>query len=86
MPALLRTICTSIVSGSKVQAVSMLKGDLPLPWEEGLSKQQRQQLGLFKDPIMQLLQRDPGERSDMLTFRNACNKLFAAATSAPGDN
>ena len=64
----------------------MLKGELPLPWEEGISKQQQQQLGLFKNPIMQLLHRDPAKRSDMMMFHNACNKLFAAATSAPDDN
>ena len=64
----------------------MLMGDIPLPWDEGLSRQQNQQLGLFKDPVMQLLQRDPAKRSDMLTFHAACKNLFASASNTGSAN
>ena len=68
-----------------VQVVSMLKGDLPLPWEVGLSKKQERQLGTSKDAVMQLLQRDPAKRSDMPTFQAACRNLILGTVSKASD-
>ena len=56
----------------------MLKGDSPLPWEGCISEQHRQQLGSLQEHVLNLLHRDPAQRSDMATFHRSCTKLFAS--------
>ena len=56
----------------------MLKGELPLPWEGGLS---RRQVGPFREPLLKLLHRDPAQRADMASFHHACTRLFTEQPS-----
>lgn len=64
-----------------VQAVEMLRGDRPLPWEGELSAQHAQRLGALKQPVLQLLQRDPALRPSMHDFQAACAQLFASPSA-----
>lgn len=57
----------------------MLKGDLLLPWEGGLSTRHAQQLGAFKRPVLHLLRRDACQRLDLRSFSTACTELFATS-------
>eukprot|EP00892_Ulva_mutabilis_P006269 jgi/Ulvmu1/4013/UM188_0003.1 len=66
-----------LVTDGAAKVVSMLRGELPLPWEGDLSAQHTQQLGPFQDPVLQLLRRDPAQRADMLSFHRACTSMFA---------
>ena len=58
-----------------------LRGDLPLPWEGELSAAVQRQLGVFKGPVLQLLERNPARRVSMRRFHITCTKLFAARTT-----
>lgn len=64
-----------------VQAVEMLRGDRPLPWEGQLSAQHAQRLGAFKQPVLQLLHRDPARRPSMHDFHAACTQLFVSPSA-----
>jgi hypothetical protein len=53
-----------------------------LPWEGGgVTPAIRRRLGIFKDPIISLLSRDPGERPSMSEFCESCNRVLAGTTS-----
>lgn len=48
-----------------------------LPWEGGrLAAQDRRKLGMFRKPILKLLQRDPAQRATARDFCNECCNLF----------
>lgn len=66
-----------------VQVVARLKGDLPLPWEEELSPLVVRQLGVYKEPVMLLLQRHPSNRISMDRFDALCSKAFSGQSADP---
>ena len=63
-----------------MQVVSRLLG-LPLPWEQELSPVVARQLGVFRGPVMQLLQREPSDRMSMDCFHTLCSKVFSGQTA-----
>lgn len=60
-----------------VQVVTMLRGGAALPWEGGLSKRHKRQLGPLLGPVERLLHRDPAQRADMARFHQECTRLFS---------
>ena len=64
-----------------VQVLHRLLGNLPLPWEGELSADVQRHLGMFKGPVLQLLEREPSRRATMHRFHQACTKLFAERTT-----
>ena len=63
--------------------MAQLRGELPLPWEGALSAQLRDKLGVFKEPVLQLLQRDPARRASMQYFSGMCRTMFMIPPSQP---
>lgn len=61
-----------------MQVLKRLRGDVPLPWEEGLSAEAHKQLGLLKGPVLGLLQRDTASRGNVKDFHQACMQMFAS--------
>ena len=64
-----------------VQVIAQLRGELPLPWEQDTDEGNRNKLGAFKGPVLQLLQRDPARRVSMRRFHDVCSRLFASRTA-----
>ena len=60
-----------------MQVLARLAGELPLPWEEQLSPVMAHQLGVFKGPVLQLLEREPSARISMERFKNLCRTAVA---------
>ena len=61
---------------------AQLRGDALLPWEGArLDAAVEQKLGVFRDPVLALLRREPGQRATMHAFCCACLAIFAATTS-----
>lgn len=66
--------------------VAQLRGQQELPWEgERLRSHPavRKRLGVFKNPVLALLHRDPVRRASMEDFCGACNSLFSGAIPLP---
>jgi hypothetical protein len=58
------------------------KGNELLPWEgHRLTPATRQQLGIFKDTLLNLLHRDPARRPSMKEFCRSCNRVLSGSTS-----
>lgn len=58
------------------------KGTAKLPWERTpLDTDIRQQLGVFRKVVLQLLDRNPGSRPSMQDFCAACERVFAQTQS-----
>ena len=59
----------------------MLGGQEALPWEGELSAEKQRKLGVFRGPVLQLLQRDPGRRSSLEAFHASCtrDRLFSSS-------
>lgn len=56
--------------------------DQTLPWEDGrLTPKDMRRLGVFRKPIMQLLQRDPNHRASALQFCKQMSKIFNATAA-----
>ena len=73
--------CTTFITDVVMQVVARLKGDLPLPWEEELSPLVVRQLGVYKAPVMHLLQRHPSDRISMDHFDALCSKAFSGLSA-----
>lgn len=62
--------------------IEKLLGKQPLPWEEGqLTAAQRSRLGVFRRPVVQLLERDPSRRPSLQQFCDMCTSIFSATTT-----
>eukprot|EP00892_Ulva_mutabilis_P004445 jgi/Ulvmu1/2372/UM130_0003.1 len=70
----------NMLSDGRAKVVQRLQGKLPLPWEGSLTADIQARLGVFKKPVLQLLQRDPAQRSTMRKFHDTC----AALSAGPG--
>ena len=46
-----------------------------------MSTVDRRKLGAFREPILQLLNRDPSKRPSMPDFYNQCNSVFSSSTT-----
>lgn len=57
-----------------VQAIAKLLGDRALPWE-ALHPSDREKLGEFRAPVLELLRRDPSRRPSMASFYHTCRLL-----------
>eukprot|EP00892_Ulva_mutabilis_P011411 jgi/Ulvmu1/8642/UM046_0047.1 len=67
---------------SKDDVIAQLLGKQALPWEEGqLSAAQRSRLGVFRRPVLQLLERDPVRRPSLQQFCDMCTSIFSATTT-----
>ena len=73
--------CATLKTVLYVQVVARLLGELPLPWEEELSSLVVRQLGVFRGPVMQLLQREPSDRISMDRFHALCSKVFSGQST-----
>eukprot|EP00892_Ulva_mutabilis_P004443 jgi/Ulvmu1/2370/UM130_0001.1 len=71
----------NLLSDGRGRVMQRLRGDLPLPWEGELSPEVRRHLGAFEDPILKLLQREPGQRISMREFHVSCTNIFATRTT-----
>lgn len=66
---------------SPLQVKARLLGQTHLPWESQLRPDTKQKLGAFREPVLQLLQRDPSQRMPMHDFHAACIRVFAQQTT-----
>jgi hypothetical protein len=67
----------------KVQKIDELLGKSPLPWEKDrLAPERKRKLGVFKNPILQLLSRDPLQRMTLPQFCNVCRNILSPQTTS----
>ena len=79
--------CASLLDaswGSCVQIMKQLKGEEELPWEGDKNTDARRKLGLFRQPILSLLEREPTQRATLAAFCNTCQQTFASTSTASG--
>ena len=60
----------------------MLEGREALPWEGQLSPEVQRKFGVFRRPVLQLLQHEPSHRSTLEAFHASCTRMFATAAAA----
>jgi hypothetical protein len=65
-------VCVSL------QIMKQLQGEDDLPWEGDQNMAARKKLGMFRQPILSLLRRDPAERSTLANFCQTCQQVFTA--------
>lgn len=72
-------------AGTCLQVIAQLLGAKPMPWEP-LRDDDRRRMGPFREPVLQLLQRDAARRASMLDFYRSCTAAFAEGrnTAAAG--
>jgi hypothetical protein len=67
-----------------VQVVAQIVGEQLLPWEDAArAKQLLRTAGIFRAPVLTLLQRDPENRPTVGSFLAQCSSLASATTKAP---
>lgn len=66
-----------------LQVMDRIEGrnGLQLPWEGTLPPTVRRKLGIFRNSIMHLLDRDPSQRPSMADFCMSCDRVLAGSTS-----
>lgn len=65
-----------------LQVISQIVGEAPLPWEDPAKAPAiHKRFGLFKDVILELLERDPDLRPSMSSFTRSCRQVLALTTS-----
>lgn len=60
--------------------------ELHLPWEGTLTPAVRRKLGVFKNIVLKLLNRDPTERLSMSEFCVSCDRVVIGTTSIQAQN
>ena len=59
-----------------LQVVGQLLGEEQLPWEgSNLTFDHRTRLGALRRPILQLLEREPAQRTSMQAFSDRCRSM-----------
>lgn len=54
---------------------------LQMPWEGAqMTRSLRRKLGVFKDALMQLVDRDPAKRPSMADFCHTCNQVLGGTS------
>ena len=64
--------------------LAKLPGQEELPWEGDLAEKNpaaRRRLGLFREPALALLRRDPAERATLADFCRTTNTVFSSPTT-----
>lgn len=63
--------------------MAMILGNQPAPWEEReTARDLLRPLGIFKQAVLGLIERDPAQRTSIHTFQRACrSSLSATATT-----
>lgn len=58
--------------------MAQIVGEQPLPWEAGAegSRALLRRLGVLADPILDLLERNPGNRSSIASFIVSCRRVL----------
>ena len=67
-----------------MQVVAKLLGKAELQWEGDLAEKNptaRRRLGLFREPILSLLHRDPAQRASLAEFCRTTNNVFSSPTT-----
>ena len=67
-----------------MQVVAKLLGREELPWEGDLAEKNptaRHRLGLFREPILSLLHRDPAQRISLADFCKTTNNVFSSPST-----
>lgn len=67
-----------------MQLEGLILGDrgVKLPWEEGGSRpDMAPALGVFREPVLELLNRDPSLRPSMDSFCGWCNRLLCSVST-----
>lgn len=59
--------------------IEAVKG-MQLPWENALSQEVHNQLGVFRKHVLKLLARDPAERPSMEEFCASCDCMLDGTT------
>eukprot|EP00892_Ulva_mutabilis_P002162 jgi/Ulvmu1/11947/UM082_0026.1 len=60
-----------------------LAGTAPLPWEAGrITAEARRRLGVFRKPVLALLQRDPAQRASVQHLCDACYAIVSSHTTS----
>eukprot|EP00892_Ulva_mutabilis_P004414 jgi/Ulvmu1/2344/UM013_0192.1 len=62
------------VAHDREVAIAKLLGERALPWE-ALQPEDRERLGVFRAPVLELLRRDPSRRPSMASFYHTCRLL-----------
>ena len=68
-----------------MQTMAMILGNEPAPWEElDTSRAMLRPLGIFKQAVLGLIDRDPAQRTSIHAFQRACrSSLSSTATTTP---
>ena len=74
--------CATLPATPLLQVLAMLEGREALPWEGELSAEVQRKFGVFRRPVLQLLQREPSRRSTLEAFHASCTHMFAMAAAA----
>lgn len=64
--------------------LAKLRGDMELAWEGDLNEKNptaRRRLGLFREPVLALLHRNPEERASLSEFCRTVNSVFSSPTT-----
>ena len=64
--------------------MNQLQGEEELPWEGEKNIDARRKLGMFRQPILSLLRRDPVERTTLANFCSSCQQVFTATSTENG--
>ena len=65
-----------------LQVIAQIAGEAPLPWEDPATAPAiLKRFGLFKEVILELLERDPDARPSMADFMRSCRQVLALTTS-----
>lgn len=67
-----------------MQVLARLRGEAELPWEGDLAAKNataRRRLGLFREPVLALLRRDPAQRATLSDFCRTANTVFSSPTT-----
>ena len=78
-----RSVLTRVeCSQPVVQTIAMILGEQPAPWEEpATARELLKPLGIFKQAVLGLIERDPANRTSIGNFRKACRSSMAATST-----
>eukprot|EP00892_Ulva_mutabilis_P003267 jgi/Ulvmu1/1311/UM011_0039.1 len=74
----------SLLTEGRDSVVEKLRGVQELPWEGDLAEKDptaRRRLGLFREPVLGLLHRDPAQRATLADFCRTANSVFSSPTT-----
>ena len=67
-----------------LQTISMILGERPAPWEDpATSRALLRPLGIFKAHVLELVARDPSQRSSIRRFNQSCLRSLSNSTITP---